>query len=581
LLATDPSTSEAPTAAAVRPILGHVLGLAIVLLALVPLLGRDGLFSADEGAAASQARLLADGDGWVLDHPAPELDPEGTAFPLENAGLVQRDGNPGGAPFSKHPAYAVLLAAFDVDDGLVGMTLTSVAGTVLAAAMTGLLTRRLAPDLGPIAVWVAGLATPLFFDSWILIAHTLAAGLAALATLAVLRSDEGRGGPAILTAAAAMAGAVLLRNEAALFGGALAVVAVGLAVRDRRRSMAVAGMAALAGAVGGYLIDGALSAAVSADADGAFSAGIGVGDSGFVGGRILGALVTLVLPSYGTIGLADGLLVVATGALVAAVVIARRRPDDRDGVIVFVALAVLAAGARAVIAPEVVPGLLLAAPALTAGLVAVDRRVLRSRPAQLLAATAGIFVAGVLATQYSTGGSGEWGGRYFALALPLLVPLVVVACRDLVARWPQDSARPLLAGLVLVPLALTLLGGRALVASEDRSTRIVDAIERTADDLEQPIVVATSGAPPRFAWRQVLAGDDWLLIPVEDLDGRLDALADTGRDVVVATTDPAAVRALTGSFRTRSDALVAPGSAWTILGLEAIGGGPLTPSGNP
>ncbi|MGK3945884.1 hypothetical protein ABK046_47005, partial [Streptomyces caeruleatus] len=88
---------------------------------------------------------------------------------------------------------------------------------------------------------VTGLATPLVFDAWLVIAHSLGAALAGLAVLAALRVDEGRGWPAVLGTAGAVAGSVLLRNEAVLFGVALGLTAIGVGALRRRRPLVVAG----------------------------------------------------------------------------------------------------------------------------------------------------------------------------------------------------------------------------------------------------------------------------------------------------------------------------------------------------
>jgi hypothetical protein len=562
-LATDAPPARAPR----RHVAGALGLLAAVLVALIPLLGGDALFSADEGAAVAQARLLQEERGWVLPHPLPELDPSGRTFPLENASLVTGpDGAPGGAPFAKHPAYAVLLAPFDRAAGLLGMTFTSVLGTVLAAGVAGLLTWRLAPSLAPIAVLATGLATPLFVDSWLVIAHTLGAALVGAAVLSVLRADERRSGAPLLGAVAAMAGAVLLRNEALLFGVALGLTAVLLGWRARRRPLVWGGLAAFGGAVAGYLLDGVLSAAVAGDAEASFRAG--VSGSGFLAGRVLGAVVTLVLPSYGGLGVPDLLLVVCLGALLGLVAVIRLRPQDEEGIQLLAAVAALAAVARAVIAPEVVPGLLVAAPVLTAGLAALRGRQLQDTTSRLLAGTAALYVGAVLATQYSTGGSGEWGGRYFALVLPVVVPLALVAGRDLLGRLRPAVGRRVLAAVAAVALALAVAGGRALVTTEARTDELVAAVEDAASQLDDPVVVATAGAAPRFAWTDVLDGGDWLLVELEDTADWLDRLDAAGRDVVLATPDLDEVPRLETGYEAVGEHPVGHGSAWTAVALS-------------
>ncbi|MDQ4133850.1 MAG: hypothetical protein M3179_11755, partial [Actinomycetota bacterium] len=119
----------------------HLAALAVILFALMPLVGTDVVFSADEGAAALQAESLARGDGWIVDHPLPDVDPEGRFYPLENSAR----GAHGSAPFAKHPLYALGLAAADRLGGFTAMVLLSILGTVAAAGLAAALARRLDP----------------------------------------------------------------------------------------------------------------------------------------------------------------------------------------------------------------------------------------------------------------------------------------------------------------------------------------------------------------------------------------------------------------------------------------------------
>ncbi|MDQ6910972.1 MAG: hypothetical protein M3Z84_09370, partial [Actinomycetota bacterium] len=101
------------------PVWAHLLALAVVLVALVPLVGTTASFSADEGAAIVQAHSLSRGDGWIVEHPLPQVDPTGKNYPLE---LSER-GSRGFAPFGKHPLYALALAAADGLGGVTAMVL--------------------------------------------------------------------------------------------------------------------------------------------------------------------------------------------------------------------------------------------------------------------------------------------------------------------------------------------------------------------------------------------------------------------------------------------------------------------------
>jgi len=214
-----------------RPLWNHVVALAVVLVALVPVLGTGASFSADEGAAIVQARHLSRGEGWIVDHPIPEADPSGKAYPLE----LSAQGRDGTAPFAKHPLYALMLAGADRLGGVTAMVLLSVAGTLMAAALAAALGNRLRPGLARSSLWVVGLASPLLFDGYLVIAHTLGAAFAAGAVVCALRGIEGRGRSTVAVAGVVVCvtAATLLRNEAVFWSVGLGIVTGLLALRRR------------------------------------------------------------------------------------------------------------------------------------------------------------------------------------------------------------------------------------------------------------------------------------------------------------------------------------------------------------
>jgi hypothetical protein len=551
--------SRAPAAGGVRPpgwarawglpVWAHLLGLAAILLLLVPVVGPSESFIADEGAAMIQVHSLESGDGWIVEHPLPEVDPDGAWYPVVNA----ERGRNGFAPLAKHPLYPLLAAGAARVGGVVGMVLLSLAGTLAAAGLAAALAGRIDKALVRPALWTVGLASPLLFDGFLVMAHSLGAALASAAVLAAVVAIQDRRPAVALLVAPPLAGAVLLRNEALLFAATLALVAGVVALRRSATRVPAALVAAttLAAAVGARVVERMWISGITGGQLSATGVGVPAAGESFLGGRIDGFLVTWLTPSYGGPPLVTIGLLVMLGALVWTAVRVRRHPDDRAGILGSAAVAAAAAVVALAVAPDnVVPGLLLAFPVATAGMLALRRRLFDDVTTVVMGATAALFALAVIATQYSIGGSGEWGGRYFALAIPIVVPLL------LAALWREGQAlvpavcRGVAGCLLVCTVALSLMAVDALRANHlgkaDLVARIEAAGRVTGDD--RPVVVTTWIGAPRLAWPTF---DDhrWLYVPDDDVataTGRLRA-AGIGRFVFV-TRDLASVRSQLEEF---------------------------------
>ncbi|HEX2047058.1 MAG TPA: hypothetical protein VHF27_04790 [Acidimicrobiales bacterium] len=545
-------TVVAPADARVSlPLLAHVAALAVVLLALVPVVGTSASFSTDEGAAIVQAKSLSRGGGWVVEHPLPEVDqPDGRHYPLELAEWGER----GFVPYGKHPLYPLLLAAADRVGGVTAMVLLSVAGTVAAAALAGALARRLDASLAGPAVWAVGVASPLLFDGFLVMGHTLAAALAAGAVLAAVVALERRDPRPALAVGPLVAGAVLLRSEAVFLALGLAVVAAAVSA-GRRRVAGLIALGSLAAGAGAHLFetwwlrrltDRGTAAVRSAPA------AAGTEAESFLSGRWRGFVRTVLSPTYGGDPLVAVLLLVMVVAVVAMVL--RRQRD-------MAALAAATAVLALVMGPEtVVPGLLVAFPVATAGLVLVRRSALRTTAAQVSLGVFAVIAACVVATQYAVGGATEWGGRFFAVGLPVVVPVLLLALKQAsLDRWVVVS-------LVVCSLAMATLGVSSLRHQHRRLGQLVN----TAASVEAPVVVATYGSVPRWAWRTF---DDkrWLITQPSDLPGLLGRLRDAGvARIGLVTPNQARDRALLGTAEVVSSAEPELARGWHIL-VVALG----------
>ena len=509
----------------------HLLALALLLVALVPLVGTHSSFSSDEGAAIVQARALGSGEGWIVPHPLPALDPEGEHYPL----VLSEHGSRGFAPFAKHPAYAVLLAGASRLGGVAAMVLVSIAGVVAAAGLAGALAARFDPVLRRPTIWSVGLATPLFFDGFLVIGHTLGAACAAGAVLAAVVAITERRPAMALAVAAWVAGAVLLRTEASLFAAALAVVALAAAARSRPRAPAalVAG-AAIGAALAARMVEAAWRVAIVGHAPSAVQIPVryeGGGVAGFLRDRLDGFYVTWLLPDYKGSQPFSLLMLVMISALAVAAVEARTGRRGPRAVLVPAGLAAVAAVAALIVTPAAaVPGLLLAFPLLIAGL-AVLRRPVLGRPGVTVAlGTSGLFALAVLATQYPTGGGGEWGGRFFAPAVPVIVPVLLLALHRQGRRLAPVARRGAVGALVVCSLAVTSMALATLRSSHRYWSGVMAS-------LEQAGAVAGPGAPalatwstaPRYAW-PILDRRPWLVTPTADVGRLRRAFAERGVD---------------------------------------------------
>jgi len=154
-----------------RPLVAHVAMLALVLGLGLFLIGPRVGYSSDEGAALSQARLLVRDHTWLYRYPLAGIDPQDQARPF-----IRGDrGTKGVAPYAKHPLYPAVLAGADWVAGPAGWWVLTLIGTVGAAAMAALLARRLDPRLTRATLWVVGVGSPLLFDAYFVLAHSLAA----------------------------------------------------------------------------------------------------------------------------------------------------------------------------------------------------------------------------------------------------------------------------------------------------------------------------------------------------------------------------------------------------------------------
>ena len=104
----------------------------------------------------------------------------------------------------------------------------------------------------------------------------------------------------------------------------------------------------------------------------------------------------------------------------------------------------------------------------------------------------------ILATQYSIGGGVEWGGRYFAVLVPVAVPVIVAGALPTLraARPDRRSAVLLGTAAVVVTSTVAMLALGALRESHQRAEQLAEHIAAAAAVVEPPggtpVVVMTS-----------------------------------------------------------------------------------------
>ncbi len=542
------------------PLWAHATALSVILLALVPVVGTSASFSPDEGAVVIQARSLAAGEGWIVAHPLGELDPDDRYYPLGGSS----QGEDGKAPFGKHPVYPLVLAVLDGLAGPGAMTVLSVLGTVAAAVAGALLAGALSGGLERPTLWAVGLGSPLLFDAYLLIAHSVAAALVSVAVLVALLGTR-RSGPAVpmVGAGALVAAAVLLRSEGLIFAVALGAGVVATGIARHRPAVAGWGLVIPAAALGAVVGERWLQQ-VLIGADGASVAAPAVAGS-FVGARVEGFLNTWIRPSATVPGAGDLALLGAAFVVAAAVVVARRAGPTR----LLGALSMSAVGLSTVAfladPDRVVPGLAVAFPLAVVAFGLVDRTYFEAGGRLLVSVTVALFVAGVLATQYREGGSAEWGGRYFALAVPVLAVLAVDALHRRAPSLSGEGRRWAGAGLVACSALLAAGAVVSLARAHTFTGGLIARIDATAratapgDGGGRPVVVSAYPNIPRLAW-PVFDDGRWAHNPDRGHAAQLSTVLDRAQvgELVLVGQTPEDVAPYLGNY------VVDPARSWEM-----------------
>lgn len=523
-----------------RPLWHHTVALVIVLLLGFLTVPDVGVFSHDEGAQALQAQVLATEGDWGRPHPMPEVAPEGEWFPSWSA--VMNDGEH--ATLWRKPLYSWLGGRLWAVGGSPAFHLFSTVGAAVAAVLTALCARELDASLDRPALWLVGLASPLFGDGYLLIAHAVAAAAVAAMTLMLLRQlRDGRSSwGRLLVVFGSAIFAVMVRREALLLTAAMVTCLVPIAIASRQWRTGVMACSLAAATAIAVAVDELWTTSLSGRTN--LNPPAPLGESSLLGHVARGFAISWLRPSYGAVGGTQvlALLVVMLGA--GAVYLHRRgAPAAIQAALWWLTVVVVVARFLLGMEPaEVIPGLLPAYPVLVWALVGLRRHHLRDSTTALLIGGFVIFAGGVILTQHGDGGGRGWGGRYFAIGLPLVTVAAVALGRDVLKAMERRSRDAAVATVVMVTFLSGFQQVQALRTShllQDRLTQSALDVASQADpgDGGVPIVITPDTQMARSVWAEFDAAR-WLLVPYDEIPEAVRRLRGAGfQEAMIATLD--------------------------------------------
>lgn len=560
------------------PLLVHAGVLAAVLAGVAAYIGTGASWSSDEGAAILQAHALLLHHSWTVPELFSKVDPAHHAYPV----ALSQPGTLGFAPFGKHLTYAVMLAVAAGIVGTPGMVGLSVLAAVAAAVLAARLSSHIRPGLERVTLWTLGLASPLLFDANLVIAHTLGAALIVGAVLLALRFLRGRSVWTLAGVAGCLMVGALVRNEAVLFGAGMGAASGLLALRRRGVPSRPRALALAVAAVGAVAVAHELDAVMTVAAIGPAPRAVGppaaagaVGTTGILS-HVQSFALTWLVPTYNYGNHLSAVLVVTVLAGLAGAFLVRRRPGDSGGIMLMVGLSVAVVVVRLLADPAGgVPGLAVAFPVLWVGLWLIRGELLGQHLAAYLATVSAlVFGLGVVYLQYTEGGAAEWGGRYFAIALPVIVPVALEAIRRSGIRLAPTARAVALAGLVVISAGMGTMAVAQLHTGHLQTAQLealaASAGRSIAGPGQRPVMVTTQALVPRMAW-QSFDAQRWLLVPLGQLAAYGPRLAQAGvqRLVLVSQARSHDLADLAGSYRLVSARHPASLASWTVAVLAA------------
>lgn len=450
----EPRVSSVVAWGSLRAFWACALLLLVVLFGLLAWFNNGSVAIPDDAVYAKQAQLLSDGS-WSGPRPAANFDHDGRNSAIGPM-VVFGDRQ---IPYTRHPLFPLLLARFYKVGGVTGLLVFSVIGAWVAAVTAGLMARRLHPPLGIVALALVGLGSPLVFDSLLVSAHAMTAGLCGLTALGVAQAVDSRRWWSLAYAVPAMILAICLRSEAIIVMLALGLVVSAMAILGsaRKRSFDLPKLATGASLIGvaavTYLVEARWEQRIVAAAGGAARSGLG---RSLIPDRdpLTAARIDLLMPWYGDATHARPTMFIAAASIVIAAIVLRLLPTRWLLPVGLLLMAATASVMHLFTDLILVTGLLAAMPLLIAGLVLLRRKDFSNPLITRNLLASGITATLIALTSYGEGGEMQWGGRFYHVLLPLLIPAVVVGLGRGYCVLPKAPAR-IAATALVVCLAVT------------------------------------------------------------------------------------------------------------------------------
>ncbi len=489
----------------------HAVLLGVLLCALVPIVDNGTPAAVDEGVYAAQAANLSKGN-WAGPRPLPRLDPDGHRGALIDSVIVGDQW----IPYARQPLYPVLLTPWYRFGGYRGMLILSIIGTLGAAVAAAAIGRIIDHRFALPSLWITGIGTPLLFDAYVVLGHSIAAAAAGLVGYSLLRAwgfhPDGVARSASprwwLVCVLGTVMLVMLRSEGAVVAGAVSVVGVALSIsglphhpRLRWGTLVPAISVGLTG-VAAYLLNARWTSVIIGQAFG------GAGSVRRETDPLAQVWISILRPwgidnRYASA--ATALLVICSIGAALCLRLLPRRPSLAVGLLL---MATLGAVAHNLERQELISGLFATIPIVVIGLILIPRLTLADFPIRFLLGSVALSTTTIVWTSYGTGGTAEWGGRFYHVLIPFLVPASVAGLHHGLSMLPV-RLRPIsiVAAITMTSLvSLSALRTMADYKSFDQSEVTAVTHYRQQVGLEMPVVFATvqSSGLTRLFWRDLI-----------------------------------------------------------------------------